>query len=141
MAPVQTKAVAWSATMGLIPGYGHDNDPATVAARKAMLIELWDAAMERTYADTGFTVSAVMTDALVVYPQANGCPVGGEQAVTLTGSSNPTKVDPGRFDDFIAAVEDMVLRVQAGMEQTSVRIEFSLLERSVYSRVEKPATV
>lgn len=131
-----TPAIGWSATIGLIPGYGHDNDPDAVAARKALLAASWDQAMRDTADATDFVISAVMTDSVVLYPRSGGCPEGGERAVTLTGSSNPVYVGPDAFDDYVAAVERTVLRVQRAMEQTTVRIEFRLIQRSVYSRLD-----
>lgn len=131
----KTRAVSWSATMGLIPGYGHDNDPDVVAERKALLIRVWREAMEDTKASTGYTISAVLTDSTVIYPVTGGCPPDGEQAVTLSGSSNPAFVPEPEFEAFMHAVEAAVLHAQSRMEQTSVRIEFSILDRSVYSRV------
>lgn len=136
--PDSRKAIAWTATMGLVPGYDHDNDPTLVAERKALLTRAWDEAIAETQESTGFTVSAVMTDSIVLYPRANGCPEGGEHAVTLSGSSNPAYVPEDRFAEFVQAVESTVLRIQRTMEQTSVRIEFSMISRSVYSRLDAP---
>lgn len=135
-----TRAIAWSVSMGLIPGYdgeGYDASAWVVDKRRTLLLKTWEKEMAATLADTGFTVSVVMTDAKVLYPAENGCPAGGETVVVLSGSSNPKHVSPDRFDDYVAAVEAMILRVQTAMEQTSVRIEFVELLRSVYSRVEK----
>lgn len=133
-------AVSWSATMGLVPGYGHDNPEALLAERRALLVRLWDEAMEEAHARTRFSVSCVMTDSLVLYRRDGGCPEGGERAVTLTGSSNPRYVRPDEIGAFREAVEDVVRRVQIGMGQTSCRIEFSHVAHSVYSRIEPTAT-
>ncbi|MFC7739422.1 hypothetical protein ACFQX4_27580 [Roseomonas sp. GCM10028921] len=130
-------AISWSATMGLIPGYGHDNRPELLPGRRDLLVRLWSAAMEETLEQTGFSVSAVMTDSLVLYPESAGCPVGGEIAVTIAGSSNPARVGTDQFDAFSAAVRRTVRRVQEGMEQTSVRIEFTRIDRSLYSRLDE----
>lgn len=135
-----TRAIAWSVSMGLVPGYAgdrYDDSPWQIEKRRALLHDTWEREMAATLAETGFTISVVMTDGKVVYPADNGCPVGGETVVVLSGSSNPKHVSPDRFDDYVAAVEAMILRVQDAMDQTSVRIEFVELYRSVYSRVEK----
>lgn len=134
MSVFEPQAIGWSATMGLIPGYGHDNDPDTLSRRRDVLVELWNEAMEACHRDTRFSISCVMTDATVLYPQAGGCPEGGERAIMLTGSSNPKYVKPHEFEAFMAAVERVVRQVQVGMEQTSCRIEFTRILRSVYSR-------
>jgi hypothetical protein len=130
-------AISWSATMGLIPGYAHDNDPVALDARRHLLVHLWNEAMEDCHARTGFSVSCVMTDATVLYRAAGGCPDGGERAVLLTGSTNPRYVKRREFPAFARAVEDVVRRVQRGMDQTSCRIEFSEIAMSVYSREQK----
>jgi hypothetical protein len=131
-----TGAISWTATMGLIPGYGHDNSPSRIAERKALLASAWSDAMEATLADTGFSVSTVMTDAIVLYPKAGMCPEGGEVAVTLSGSSNPRYVGPDEFEAFMDAVERTVREVQISMKQTSVRIEFGSILRSLYCRTD-----
>lgn len=138
-----TRAIAWSVSMGLVPGYAgpdYDDSEWALGKRRHLLHATWEKEMENTLAETGFTVSCVMSDGKVVYPRSNGCPVGGETVIVLSGSSNPTHVAPDRFDEYVEAVETMILRVQAIMEQTSVRIEFVELMRSVYSRVEKTST-
>jgi len=135
-----TRAIAWSVSMGVIPGYagpGYDDSGWNMEKRRMLLHKTWEKEMERTLMETGFTVSTVMTDAKVVYRQEDGCPVSGENVILLSGSSNPRFVLPDRFDEYVAAVEAMILRVQEAMEQTSVRIEFVELYRSFYSRVEK----
>ena len=128
-------AVGWSATIGLIPGYGHGNAGVDVAERRAMLVREWFAAMRQTHAETDLVVSAVLSESLVLYPH-NSCPEGGEVAMTLTGSSNPTHVAPERLDEFMAAVETTVRRVQEAMGQRTVRLEFHRIERSIYSRLD-----
>lgn len=137
-----TRAIAWSVSMGLVSGYageGYDDSDWNLRKRRVLLHRTWEKEMERTLLETGFTVSTVMTDAKVVYRQEDRCPVAGESVVVLSGSSNPRYVSPDRFDEYIEAVETMILRVQDAMGQTSVRIEFVELLRSVYSRVEKAA--
>lgn len=129
-------AISWTATMGLVPGYGHDNSPLDIADRRALLASAWSDAMEATLADTGFSVSTVMTDAIVIYPKTGRCPDGGEVAVTLSGSSNPRYVNRDEFEAFMDAVERTVREVQVRMEQTSVRIEFGSILRSVYCRTD-----
>jgi hypothetical protein len=129
-------AIAWTATLGLIPGYGHDNDDAAVAERRILLVEAWSREMERTLLEDNFSVSCVMTDSVVHYPASGRCPKGGEIAVTLSGSSNPRYVPSDRFEAFMDAVESTVKAVQTAMEQTSCRIEFTPLLRSTYSRLD-----
>jgi hypothetical protein len=129
-------AIAWTATLGLIPGYGHDNDDAAVAERRILLVEAWSREMERTLLEDNFSVSCVMTDSVVHYPASGHCPKGGEIAVTLSGSSNPRYVPFDRFEAFMDAVESTVKAVQIAMEQTSCRIEFTPLLRSTYSRLD-----
>ena len=128
-------AVGWTATIGLFPGYGHGNAGGDIAERRRLLVEQWFASMRQTQAETDLVVSAVLTDSVVLYPH-NSCPEGGEVAMTLTGSSNPTHVAPERLDDFMAAVQATVRRVQEAMEQKTVRLEFHRIERSVYSRLD-----
>ena len=130
-------AVAWSAVIGLVPGYNHTSDPEVIANRRDLLIKQWQKAMDDTLGLTGYVVSATLTDTKVLYPSEHGGPEGGEAAVTFSGSSNPNFVKPRDFDDFIEAVKSTVLRVQRGMKQETVRIEFTYIDNSVYSRLDK----
>jgi len=130
------QAIGWTATMGLFPGYGHDNAPDRRADRVSLLKAAWGREMETCHERTRFSISCVMTDATVLYPAAGGCPEGGEDSITLTGSSNPRYVRPDELEAFMDAVESVVKAVQIAMEQTSCRIEFTPIIRSVYSRIE-----
>ncbi len=125
-------AVHWSATFGLLPGYHHDN--ASAAVYRARFIEAWSATMDRVLADTGFVISCVMNDSLVIYPKAFGCPEGGEVAVTVSGSSNPDHVKSPQFEDVKAAVEAVVCEVQQQMDQTTVRLEFAPIQSHYFVR-------
>lgn len=130
------RAVGWSVAMGLLEGYGNANDADAIERRTALLARTWHEEMTRTENETGLLVSCVMTPSAVIYPEAYGCPAEGERTVTISGGSNPAKVAPDRFDDYVAAVEATILRVQQVMGQTSVRIEFHEIVRSTYSRTQ-----
>ena len=130
------EAIGWSVAMGLLPSYGHDNDPVEVSLARDNLARQWEAAMAATEKWTGIMVSAVMSDATVHYPVELGCPKGGESVVVISGSSNPTKIPADRFDDYIDAVEMAVQTVREAMGQNSVRIEFTRIARSTYFRAD-----
>jgi hypothetical protein len=128
------QAIGWSATMGLFPGYGHDNAPELRTERVELLKDAWNREMDACRAATRFSVSCVMTDATVLYPRDGGCPEGGEDSIMLTGSSNPKFVRTDELEAFMDAVVEVVQAVQKTMEQTSCRIEFTPILRSIYSR-------
>jgi len=140
MTSFEPQAIGWTATMGLVPGYRWDEGMSVdeiaelVREKRLELNDRWTAAMDDHLRETGFSISCVMTDCTVVYPFEGGCPIGGEPAVCLHGSSNPRYVKPDQFEAFMAAVEAVVKIVQEGMLQTSCRIEFTPIMRSVYSR-------
>ena len=136
MSAFEPQAIGWSATMGLIPGYGHANDAVTLVLRRKRLLDAWNEAMDACQNETRFSISCVMTEATVLYPESGGCPVGGEKAIALNGSSNPKYVKPHEFEAFMDAVETVVKQVQERMEQTSCRIEFTPIMRSTYSRTD-----
>ncbi len=128
--------IGWSVAMGLIPGYGHGNAGMSLDERRAMLVSQWAGIMPHVEANTGFLVSAMLSDARVLYPTALGCPHGGEHVVVLSGSSNPTKVSPDQFDAYVQAVETAVHLLRDAMGQNSVRIEFVRIARSSYFRAD-----
>lgn len=130
------RAIGWSVAMGLMAGYGNANDADEIERRTALLARTWHEEMTRTDDETNILVSCVMTPSAVFYPEAYGCPAEGERTVTISGGSNPAKIAPDRFDDYVAAVEATILRVQRVMGQTSVRIEFHEIVRSTYSRTQ-----
>jgi hypothetical protein len=130
------EAIEWKVAMGLIPGYGHANSGMSLDDRRTYLATQWAAIMDRVQAETGFLVSAMLTDARALYPTTLGCPDGGEHVVVLSGSSNPTKVSPEQFDAYVAAVEKAVHMLRDAMEQNSVRIEFVRIARSSYFRAD-----
>lgn len=127
--------IRWTATIGLVPGYGHNNDLEQIEQLRDKLVTCWFKAMEETKQVTGFTISAVMMPTVVLYPLGFGCPVGGEQTVTLTGSSSPQDSSDLNLDKFKRAVERTVKQVQQEMEQKTVRIEFDKVLDQVYSKI------
>lgn len=130
------EAIGWSVAMGLIPGYGHGNGGMSLDDRRDMLASQWASIMPHVEANTGFLVSAMLSDARVLYPTSLGCPPGGEHVVVLSGSSNPTKVTADQFDAYVAAVETAVHLLRDAMGQNSVRIEFVRIARSSYFRAD-----
>lgn len=130
------RAIGWSVAMCLLAGYGNANDADAIERRTALLARTWHEEMTRTENETGLLVSCVMTPSAVIYPEAYGCPAEGERTVTISGGSNPARVAPDQFDDYVAAVEATILRVQRVIRQTSVRIEFHEIVRSTYSRTQ-----
>ena len=131
-------AVGWSVAMGLLPGYGHGNVGGEVSLddRRVLLAASWARIMATVEAETGLLVSAVLTEGRTLYPTSLGCPDGGEAVVTLSGSSNPTRVGPDQFDAYVEAVEKAVHLLRETMEQNSVRIEFTRIARSSYFRAD-----
>lgn len=130
------EAIGWSVAMGLVPGYGHGNAGMSLDDRRTYLTTNWTEIMFRIQTETGFLVTAVLSEARALYPGGLGCPEGGEHVVMLSGSSNPTKVSPEQFDDYVAAVERAVYMLRDVMEQNSVRIEFVRIARSSYFRAD-----
>jgi hypothetical protein len=130
------EAIGWSVAMGLVPGYGHGNAGMSLDDRRTYLATSWTEIMFRIQTETGFLVTAVLSEAKALYPGGLGCPDGGEHVVMLSGSSNPTKVSPEQFDDYVAAVERAVHLLRDVMEQNSVRIEFVRVARSSYFRAD-----
>lgn len=130
------EAIGWSVAMGLVPGYGHGNSGMSIEDRRVLLATSWTEIMLRIQTETGFLVTAVLSEARALYPGGLGCPDGGEHVVMLSGSSNPTKVSPEQFDAYVAAVERAVHLLRDVMEQNSVRIEFVRIARSSYFRAD-----
>jgi hypothetical protein len=118
------KTIEFKATIGVVEGYGHDNEGAVDAT--AIVAKVWQDAAKREFEANGIYVSASVSPSKVVYHTDWGCPVGGEVAATVAGSANPA------FTEDLEAWKQAVLRVVGGvkaeLKQTTVVVEFGEVE-------------
>lgn len=118
----------FTATFGLVPGYFvSQQDGADIHSFDM----LWQVYMQKEYEDSGIVISVVANESKTVYPVSFGCPIGGEQTITVSGVMNPEYYkDSGNlyFADLAmwrSAVVRVVEAVKKALTQTTVTIIFS----------------
>lgn len=112
----------FSATLGVVPGYGHGNIGADAPAER-IVASAWQQAAAEVMDATGVYVSAVVAPSLTVYATACGCPEGGEVSATVSGCQNLEFCpDSGAYR---TAVEAVVARCKKLLRQSTVFIEYT----------------
>lgn len=119
--------IKFSATLGVIAGYSHNNltvesgalSPAQIVA------EVWQQEAGKIYASTGVYPGAVVSDSLTVYHRDWGCPVGGELTAIITGEANPEFIQPEKFNTFKASALACLKSCAAILGQTTTQMTFS----------------
>jgi len=118
------KSVKFSATIGIVSGYGHNNESNDSAA--AIVAKVWQESAAKIFAETGVYVSATVSESLTVYHTDWGCPVGGEKTATVEGSANPQFVED--VNKWRKIVLKIVKVVKATLQQSTIVVEFSEID-------------
>ncbi len=113
------KSVKYFASLGVVPGYGHDNVTETNALDIAG--NAWQECAAIVHGKTGIYVGAVISPARTVYHTDWGCPKGGEVTVAITGECNPTYTEVAGFK--AAVLETLKLTAQK-LGQSTTQLTF-----------------
>lgn len=135
------KTIKFSASLGVIAGYGHGNEEGskrnffaklfgkkkseTAKSETAIAGEAWQKAAAAVMSATGTYVGVVITPARVAYHTDWGCPVGGEKAVSITGECNPEYTDLAAYK---AAVVETLRQAALALGQSTTQLTFSEVE-------------
>ena len=118
------KTIKFEATIGVVEGYGHDNEGAVDTA--SVVAEVWQKKAGEEFAQSGLYISASVSSSITVYAVDWGCPQGGELTATVSGSANP------EFTQDLVAWKQAALRVVGAVKkelrQSTVVVEFSEVE-------------
>mgnify|MGYP001273111408 CR=1 FL=1 len=126
------KTIKFFASLGVIPGYFHNNIIDTVENNvfKAntdlnRITKIWqDCAKESlTKGLCTYHVSAMFMDSLTVYNMDFGCPYGGEKTVFITGDANPYFITD--LDTYKKDVLYVLKQVSIKLKQSTTQISFS----------------
>jgi len=112
------RTTEFSATFGVVPGFGHDNDeddPVLLVAK------IWNKAAAAERSQNGMYIAAVLKICRVLYPQEKGSPEGGEIAVEVTGARNPRCEDAAAWRESVHRVAEAT---RTALAQATVRIIF-----------------
>lgn len=122
------KTIRFSASLGVIAGYGHKNVTDTSAVEIAGTA--WQRAAAEVFKKTGVYAGAVITPARTVYHKDWGCPVGGEVTVGVTGECNPLFTDQTVYKTTVIAVLKKTAKKlkQSTTQLTFVECEFEYLD-------------
>lgn len=113
------KTIKFFASLGVVPGYGHDN--VTDSSAVDIAGNAWQEAAAAVMAASGTYVGAVITPARTVYHTDWGCPVGGEKTVSITGECNPEYT---KIDDYRAAVIETLKQTAIALGQSTTQLCF-----------------
>lgn len=119
----RAKTDRFTATMGVVPGYFHLNDGATLLEDVA---RIWQEEAAKVFSTTNCYVGAVCSPSLTVYNVAWGCPLGGERTVLLTGERNPFYYADGEVYRACAVV--VLGLVAKRLEQATTQLSFSTVD-------------
>jgi len=117
------KTIKFFASLGVVPGYGHDN--VTDASAVDIAGNAWQNAAAAVMASSGTYVGAVITPARTVYHTDWGCPVGGEKTVGITGECNPEYTEVAAYK---AAVIETLRQSALALGQSTTQLTFSEVE-------------
>jgi hypothetical protein len=131
------KQIAFSATIGVVEGYAHDNGLPAGTTADAIVATAWISAMKAEFDTSKIGVGGVITASRTAYNPDWGCPAGGELTATVSGESNP------EFDKDTEAYKAAVLRivkaVKTALKQSTVRVAFHEVDDYVYLTKEDEA--
>jgi len=130
MVNVNKKTLNFSATFGVVAGYGHSNEDLTPALAQSIVAEKWQEAAAVIFTERNIYISSLVIPSKTVYHTDWGCPVGGEITAVVTGEANP------EFTPDIAAWKEAVIAVvklvKAELQQSTVSLTFSQVDDFVY---------
>lgn len=120
------QTVRFSATLGVVPGYHHNNqlgvatyDPAEIVA------SVWQQEAEKVFLNNGVYPGANISNSITVYRPEWGCPIGGENTVQITGEANPAFIEQNRMGTFKECVLDCLKSCSIILGQTTTQITFT----------------
>jgi len=119
------KSVKFFASLGVVPGYGHDNNLLVSASEVDIAGNAWQKAAAAVMAASGIYIGAVITPAHTVYHTDWGCPVGGEVTVLITGECNPVYTEQAAYK---AAVIEVLRQAALTLGQSTTQLSFMEVE-------------
>lgn len=122
------KTMKFTATVGVVEGYHHKNEGTNNALK--VVSNLWQEIAKNVLDGCGVYVSAILSTSVTVYHTDWGCPVGGEETVTLVGEANPAfTVDMTAWKEAVIAI---VKELKVALKQSTIVVTFSEVDEFVY---------
>lgn len=110
--------------IGVNEGYHHNNE--NLDNREKLVASIWQEKARKIFEETGIYISCVVSASKTVYNTEWGCPVGGEDTVTITTTANPEFVKD--MESWEKAVIEVTKLMKQELKQSTVTIEFETVE-------------
>lgn len=104
---------------GITPGYSHANENSFNIDEMS---ELWNRIALKVMDITGIYVSSIVQHSKTVYNVEWGCPIGGEDTVTITGVCNTKFVKD--ISKYLDSVGLCAIELKKRLKQSTLTIEF-----------------
>lgn len=121
------KTLKFEIVTGINEGYGHENEEANGVL---LVSKAWQFLAEKVMHETGLYISAVASQSKTIYNTDWGCPVGGEDTITITGIANPEFVKD--LDQWKQVVLVVARQLKDELKQSTLTVEFTEVEDFVY---------
>lgn len=92
--------------------------------------ETWQEIALQQFNKRGIYISSVVNISRAVYNSEWGCPMGGEDTVTITGTTNPAFVKD--MEEWKSIVIEIAKELKCALEQSTLTLEFQTLEDFIY---------
>ena len=113
------KSIKFFASLGIVSGYGHDNE--TEESPDKIVSKIWQEVAKEEFEKTGIYVGAVISPSLTIYHKDWGCPEGGEKTVLITGECNSEYTG---IENFKVSVINVLKKVAESLGQSTTQLAF-----------------
>lgn len=115
------KTVKFVSTIGIMEGYGHNNNGETKDFNS-----LYQEVAKKIFQETNIYISAVSVQSKTLYNTEWGCPKGGEDTYTISGVANPEFITD--MEQYKETVRKVILKLKEELKQSTVTLEFIEVE-------------
>lgn len=130
------KTTKFELTIGVNPGYHHNNE---ITGAAAVVSKLWQKIAEDLHSQGAPYVGATVRNATQVYRTEWGCPEGGEHVAIVTGLMNRHFED--RLGDWIDAVTQISKELKRRLKQEAIYLTFSTCDLVYFTSKEQDERV
>ncbi len=119
------KTIEISATIGVVSGYGHDNQ----GGAPELFLQTLQRICKEVFEGTGTYCSFVAMPSKTIYHIDWGCPVGGEETFSISTICNPEFSDVQKFK---AAAFEVLRRLKKELKQSTLSVVEKEVEMSYW---------
>lgn len=112
-------SIMFKIVTGVNKGYKHNNCD---SCNLDMVGKLWQKIAKEEFDNSGIYISAIINESKAIYNEEWGCPKGGEDTVTISGTANKEFIDD--LDNWKDQVIIIAKRIKVELGQTTLTCEF-----------------